>query len=468
MKTRSYTDLKPFRNFKLDVIVIPIRFGTAGYGLIDTEFRLVRDSCCWPRISWSGPLAPSSRAASRRSHSSMSSNPRLDRESFQQLLADAFSVQESQVDRESLAAIVEVQRLSTDGRLGADGVMQMIVDRAQKVANAAGVAVGVLDRNQLVYRAGSGAASPYVGRRFAASLIVSADTQARREVLRVENADTDTRIEAAICRQFGGKSLLILPIYAERAVVGLLEVLFAEPHAFQDREIRAYRLMVGLIEDAITRDARLEHREGARTSPLTIEPAVVAQTTDRRQRLPKRTEPVRFRANRDVVYERGLAARASAKDWLRQLFLLAKMVWQETNDVSRRTPRKLVLAALATVFLLTGFIVFGSRGPASSLRSQAPRVSSASEQPMSFQPAKPTSAVKTFQGPSAAVRLKRARPSWTANKRVRAGKNEVDYFGDDVTVRYFTNRPGPQPRSLGKQRVVYIGDDVTVRDFTAN
>jgi hypothetical protein len=396
----------------------------------------------------------------------MNSHPSLDRESFQQLLANAFSVQESQVDRQSLSAIVEVQRLIADGQLGADGVMHMIVDRAQNVANATGVAVGVLDGNQLVYRAGSGVASSYIGQRFAASLIVSADTHARREVLRVENAETDTRIEAAICRQFEAKSLLILPIYSEGAGVGLLEVLFAVPHAFQDREIRAYRLMVGLIEDAISRDAQHEHREAVGINQPMIETGVVAQTTDRWQRLPSRTEAVGFPASEDVVYEHGASGRPLAKDWLRQFSLLARMIWQETKDVSRRTPRKLALAALATVFLLTGFIVFGVRGPASSLRSQAPRESSASDQPISPQP--PTPAVNTFPVPSTTVLLKKARPSWTANKRVLVGKNEVDYFGDDVTVRYFNNRPTRQPRSVGKHRVVYIGDDVTVRDFTAN
>ena len=394
----------------------------------------------------------------------MSPRPNLDRESFQQLLADAFSVQESRVDRQALSAVVEVERLIASGQLRADEVMHKIVDRAREVAGATGVAVGVLDGNQLVYRAGSGAASAYIGRRFAASLIVSPD--ARREVLRVENADTDTRIEAAICRQFGAKSLLILPIYNERAVVGVLEVLFAEPHGFEDCETRAYRLMVGLIEEAMPGEARLEYRVGV--SPPVVEAAVVATTTDRRQEVFHRTEPVPFGPSDDAIYEHGAAAGALATDWLRQLSLQAKMVWQETKYVSRRAPGKLALGALATVFLLTGFIVFGSRGPASSLRSRAPSESSASEAPRILQPGRPTPESNTFQDSSAPVRLGKARASWTANKRVRVRKNEVDYYGDDVTVRYFTDTPAPQPRSVGKHRVVYIGNDVTVRDLTQN
>ena len=56
-------------------------------------------------------------------------------------------------------------------------------------------------------------ASSYVGRHAIASLVVSADTHASREILRVENAETDTRMEAAMCRQFGGMALVMFLIY---------------------------------------------------------------------------------------------------------------------------------------------------------------------------------------------------------------------------------------------------------------
>jgi len=77
----------------------------------------------------------------------------LDRRSFQRLLANAFAVQESQVDSQSLSAINEVHRLIGKGALDVDGAIHLIVDCARKVANATGVAVGLLKGDQLVYRA---------------------------------------------------------------------------------------------------------------------------------------------------------------------------------------------------------------------------------------------------------------------------------------------------------------------------
>jgi uncharacterized iron-regulated membrane protein len=149
----------------------------------------------------------------------------LDRESFQNLLARASLAQEyldsqkathpgvdlptkpaigeqpkeaSPVDYiQSLSAIGAVQRSIATDEVDVDAAMAMIADQARNVANANGVAIGLLEGDNLVYRAGSGGAATYIGRHVKATLSVS---RASGEILRVENTQTDARIEAAICR----------------------------------------------------------------------------------------------------------------------------------------------------------------------------------------------------------------------------------------------------------------------------
>jgi len=219
----------------------------------------------------------------------MSTNFTLDRESFQNLLARAFLAQESLESQkakppaadllakaaitaqpkeaippdyiQSLFAIVEVQRLIATCDLEVDGTMALIAERARKVANATGVAIGLLEGDELVYRAGSGSAAIYIGRHVKATLTVSAQNRGSGEILRVENAETDRRIEAAICRQFGAKALLIVPICYDRAVAGAVEILFGEAHAFQDHEVRTYQLMAGLIAEAMSHAAQFARKQ---------------------------------------------------------------------------------------------------------------------------------------------------------------------------------------------------------------
>ena len=216
----------------------------------------------------------------------MHTHSTLDRESFQNLLARASLAQEyldgqkakcPAVDVppepaigeqpkepilvdyiQSLSALVAVQRLIATDDVDVDGAMALIADQARNVANASGVAIGLLEGDNLVYRAGSGGAATYIGRHVKATLSVS---RASGEILRVENTQTDARIEAAICRQFGAKALLIVPICRGRTVVGAIEILFYDAHAFQDREVRTYQLMAGLVTEAISRAAELELKQ---------------------------------------------------------------------------------------------------------------------------------------------------------------------------------------------------------------
>jgi two-component system, NtrC family, sensor kinase len=153
----------------------------------------------------------------------MNSNTSLDRESFQMFLANAFEVHKSGLNPKSLSALVELQRFIRTDEFTVDRALHLITDHALTVSNASGIAIALLEANQLVYRARSGLAAMDVGRHVPAMLSVCG-RKARVEILRVENAQTDLRIEAEICRQFGATSLLIPPIYQAKAVTGVLQV----------------------------------------------------------------------------------------------------------------------------------------------------------------------------------------------------------------------------------------------------
>ena len=202
----------------------------------------------------------------------MNDHSSVDRETFQQLLASAYAVQESQINRQSLSAILDIQRSIASGKLDLDGAMHFIVESARDVAKASGVAIGLLKGDRLTYRAGSGTSAAFVGQHVTASLTVSAFTRTNREILRVEDAENDTRIEADICRQFGANSLLMLPIYFDHGVAGILDIRFNQAHAFQEREVRAYRLMAEQIECALSHS--VQHQPHDVAPDLTVDDAI--------------------------------------------------------------------------------------------------------------------------------------------------------------------------------------------------
>jgi putative methionine-R-sulfoxide reductase with GAF domain len=396
----------------------------------------------------------------------MSVHTTLDRESFQNLLASAFVVQESLMDAQSGSGIVELLHLVMAGELDVNDATHLIADRARNVANASGVAIGLLKGDQLVYRAGSGSASTLVGRHVMATLSVSANADARHEILRVEDAQTDPGIGAAICCQFGVRSLLILPIYHNRAVAGVLEVFFTDAHAFQHREICTYQLMARVVGEAMAYAVLFEQKKAILAERSKV-PQAFEQTDDHKQSfrsnsgLPANTHAVHPTCRAPIVEAEGLSSRK------------ARHAGAGVTQPARFVPSHMGLwriadwAAVVTVLVTASWIAYSYRRPASPSGALTRQRWNVPGQQAPFMPQEPVPAeldLSKPQTPSVAIEPVRkvARRTY---RTVRVGDNEIDYISDDVTVRRFFPRPALQQVRGPDYQVEYISEDVTVRHF---
>jgi TonB family protein len=77
----------------------------------------------------------------------MRNYPTVDRESFQELLASAFAVQ--QMDSQSRSTLVEIGRSVTTGDLDVDEAVHLIVDRSQELESTEDVTIGQSNGAQL-------------------------------------------------------------------------------------------------------------------------------------------------------------------------------------------------------------------------------------------------------------------------------------------------------------------------------
>lgn len=353
----------------------------------------------------------------------MSTDPSPDPVSFEEFLASVFAVQSSGLDRQSLSALVELRRSVNAAEPDLAQAMQMAADRARSVADATGVAVAQLIANQLVYRAGSGSGVASIGRHVTAVLTASASNEARGEILRVENARDDSSIEAEVCRLYGANALLIVPIYRQHAVAGVIEVFFSEPHTFQDQEVLTYRIMARLLEQALSADARREQEEkaAAQLKPLlrVMEPNVFP-----------------------IDDLDGGTATPSMK-----FIFPNNLRWNVAT------------AGLAAVLLIVAGLAYHHRSAAHTNTASA-KSTAAQEQAA----AKPSQASSTFSSPDIPAAATNSKAPSARFRRVRVGLNEIDYIAEDVTIRHFaSDAAGPQ--MLAGERRVNFGEDVTVHYF---
>ena len=399
----------------------------------------------------------------------MSSDPTLDRESFQKLLASAFAVQESGMKSQSLVAILELQRSIRMGHLDVDGAAHLIAEWARSVANATGVAMGRLKGDQLIYTAGSGSAASYIGRRVMATFSTWAPNEINSEILRVEDTTTDGRIQAAVCRQFGVKSLLILPIYQGRFVGGVLQVLFNEPHSFQDQEVRTYWILAKLVGEAMSQ-APIIHKKSVDVAPAVVEEVI--------EDFPA---PAREPANRVEPVEVAQAAPHIEEVPAPVVRLVHPRVMLYVNRVRgyrlpaySLNPYKLPVyqrkrisgLVVAAVTLVCTWILCTARpgtvssdGPppqATNVAAQPTPPSGASQVPVTATPA------ASFPAPLEYQTVRYARSA--GRQRFPDLDTRVKHFGSDVTVRYFTPRTAAL-RTADESEVRHVSDDVTVRYF---
>jgi putative methionine-R-sulfoxide reductase with GAF domain len=439
----------------------------------------------------------------------MSARNRVDRESFQSLLANAFSVQQSGMTPQSLSSIIEIQRTISKDDIAVDSALRLIADRAQAVGNASGIGIALLQENRLVHRAGIGSASQLVGSQLAAVFSATVNGHPRREILRVENASTDSRIEADICRQFDAQALLMVPIYREGSVIGVLEILFSQPHRFIESEVRSYQLMATLAGDATLLPAQVAQRKGTTYSTVS---RALWRMSSRVQQLRVANQPTPQAKQKPVPASVQKGATPSIRQWrtVRHISQLAKAATETLQTVSlprlrwpdfslttfswqsspfrglqvrirnlgwrARTARmqwhsdavRKVTWNVAAVSLLLVLAVGASILHHKNNISKASDATSQAATPV-LAPAVPAVSDRTALVPVSKPQAQRSLHDVNAPNagftRVRVGKDEIDYVTDDVTVRHF-HSVSPTAESHHGPKQVNIGRDVTVRYFT--
>jgi signal transduction histidine kinase len=164
-------------------------------------------------------------------------------------------------DAERLSAIIATQHdIATAGQ-NFMAVMTLIAERTQKLTRASGAAIELIERDELVYRVGTGTASRHVGLRLAIASSLSGKCMRLNEILRCDDTESDPRVNREACRKIGLRSMVVVPLYHNGRAVGVLKVLATKPNVFSERDARALQLMAGLIGAAMSNAAESESKQ---------------------------------------------------------------------------------------------------------------------------------------------------------------------------------------------------------------
>ena len=153
----------------------------------------------------------------------------------------------AEYDPDLSSAVVSAHQEIAKAGLDPGQIMEVVVLQAQQLTKAAGAAFLVLEGREMVYCAVAGTAEPHFGLRLPVDASFSGKAVSTGETLRSEDAQNDPRIDRAAAVQLDARSLVAVPLYHRRQLIGVLQVMSPRPHAFDDRSARALEMMCGFL-----------------------------------------------------------------------------------------------------------------------------------------------------------------------------------------------------------------------------
>jgi diguanylate cyclase (GGDEF)-like protein len=160
-------------------------------------------------------------------------------------------------------AIIETQNAIAAASLPLDGVIALVVSRAQEITGAAAGVVELIDGEEMVFHAVSGAAEAFLGTRSAVTASLSGSSVLQNEVLLCDDAECDSRVHREACLRVGAGSIVCAPLLRGKRVVGVLEVYDPNTCAFEQADVTTLRVLAGIITAAMAHagGVELQHHE---------------------------------------------------------------------------------------------------------------------------------------------------------------------------------------------------------------
>jgi hypothetical protein len=197
--------------------------------------------------------------------------PGLDEGTFQQMLEAAYVLQERRKQQpvlrrklelgDTLAEIAATQEVLHSKEWDLKTSASLIAEQLQKITTATGVAVAVIQEDQLEYCAAVGNAASLAG------MAVPIDS-GLSEFL--QTAATDPALIGGLLKRQNSKSPFLFPVYHEGKVSGLLDVRFSECDAIPEQEVQSCQVMAGLMGQAIASATKKEWKQALAAERATM------------------------------------------------------------------------------------------------------------------------------------------------------------------------------------------------------
>jgi len=127
--------------------------------------------------------------------------------------------------------------------LALDLVLNEIVEQARLASTAAAAAIALIQGDELVCRATTGASAPGLGVRLPMKSELSGVCVQSRQPQRCDDTEADSRVDPAVYRSLEIRSILMVPLLDQEHLLGIFEILSPRANEFGDREVQTLQAL---------------------------------------------------------------------------------------------------------------------------------------------------------------------------------------------------------------------------------
>ena len=161
------------------------------------------------------------------------------------------------------AGIVALQRELAALTEGMQAAMDLITRRAMALLQADGAVLELAEGTEMVYQAAAGSLETHLALRLRREGSLSGMALDRREVLRCEDTEADPRVDTAVCRRVGARSMVAAPLLSADRAIGVLKVVSARARAFSALDAAHLQVLAESLGAALQRSRLTEQLEAS-------------------------------------------------------------------------------------------------------------------------------------------------------------------------------------------------------------
>ncbi len=151
----------------------------------------------------------------------------------------------------------------TSANLPLEDFLVLATQEALIATEADGAIIEMLEGDLLVARAASGLLESFVGMTIPVDGSLSGEGMRQQRAQLSQDSETDPRVNVAIARQSGMRSIALTPLIAGERAIGVLKVASVGANAFSQRDTAALQILADVLGTALSREVAREALENA-------------------------------------------------------------------------------------------------------------------------------------------------------------------------------------------------------------